>query len=65
MKKILAGILSAAAVLSLQMPAFAIDQGARTYQITNITGNPLNEDGGQFSIGDTASRDKRCILPCP
>lgn len=26
MKKILAGILSAAAVLSLQMPAFAIDQ---------------------------------------
>ena len=65
MKKILAGILSAAAVLSLQMPAFAIDQGARTYQITNITGNPLNEDGEQFSIGDTAQPGQTVYFTLP
>ena len=51
MKKLLAGILAAAVILPLQMPAFAIDQGARTYQITAVTGDPLNENGEQFSMG--------------
>ncbi|RGX54354.1 hypothetical protein DWV16_14360 [Anaerotruncus sp. AF02-27] len=65
MKKLLAAILAGAMLLSLNITAFAATAKTTTVNITNLTGNPVDEDGNPIKYDDSVEPNQTIYFLIP